>query len=349
MSSTRPELPRRDLEEILEAAEDVFEALRGARIFMTGGTGFFGRWLVESLLHADRRLGLSVRLSLLTRNRVALLGRWAQLGTDTRVTLFEGDVRSFELPPSEHSHIIHAATDTVVGPSPNESRRLFDVIVDGTQHVLEYGESCGATHVLFTSSGAVYGQQPPEMDHVQEDFTGVPDPMGDPWSYGAGKRAAEALCGLGNHKSGLEVSVARCFAFVGPHLPLDAHFAIGNFIRDSLQGGPIRVLGDGSPVRSYLYGADLARWLWTILVNGTAGRAYNVGTDRGFSIREVAKAVAAQTTPRPEVIISHRPKTGLVPARYVPSIDRARNELGLGISVDLEEAIRRTISWHRGL
>jgi dTDP-glucose 4,6-dehydratase len=144
----------------------------------------------------------------------------------------------------------------------------------------------------------------------------------------------------------IEPVIARCFAFVGPHLPLDAHFAIGNFIRDAMAGRAIEIQGDGSPLRSYLYMSDLAAWLWTMLVRGAAGRAYNVGSDEAVSIRGLAERVADALRPGLPIRVGREAEPGAETVTYVPDISRARSELGLAVTVGLEEAIRRTAQWY---
>jgi dTDP-glucose 4,6-dehydratase len=160
---------------------------------------------------------------------------------------------------------------------------------------------------------------------------------------------AEHQCILYAQDSRLETKIARCFAFVGPYLPLRAHFAIGNFVGDALNGGPIVIKGDGTAYRSYLYAADLAIWLWTILFLGGAFRPYNVGSEVSASVREIAMAVARSASSDIRVQLLGTGDKGGAGAKYVPCTTRARRELGLQEYVGLEESIRRTFMFHRSI
>jgi dTDP-glucose 4,6-dehydratase len=146
---------------------------------------------------------------------------------------------------------------------------------------------------------------------------------------------------------GFDATIARLFAFVGPLLPLNANFAVGNFIGDVLQGGPVRVTGDGTPYRSYLYAADLAVWLWTILLRGKRAYPYNVGSQEGLTIADLASRVVQATSPGMRIEIAIRPTTGVPPQRYVPRTSRAEQDLGLQARIPLEEGVLRTLEWHR--
>jgi dTDP-glucose 4,6-dehydratase len=337
-----PVIATTDLDEVVRDADAAFESLRDARLLLTGATGFFGVWLLSALAHARRAKKLDTRVVLLSRDPGAARARLGGLVEDPRVELVSGDTRTFAFPSGTFTHVVHGATSASASLLAEQPREMLDVIVDGTRRVLEFARSSRAHRLLFLSSGAVYGQQPSELTHVAEDYIGGPRTLEPRSAYGEGKRAAELLCAIAAREgTGLEMTVARGFAFVGPHLPLDIHFAIGNFIRDALAGGPIRILGDGTPYRSYMYGTDLATWLFTLLVRGRSGAAYNVGSDDGRPLAEIAARIAAASGARVE--IAKTPPPDHRPERYVPDVSLARRELGLAPRVDLDEAIRRTL------
>ncbi len=336
-----------DLEHVLDNTRDVWEELRGARIFITGGTGFFGMWLVESFLWATERLNLGATAVVLSRDPAAFLRRAPHIAAHQPVRFHAGDVCGFTAPAGKFSHVIHAATEASAQLNEQAPLRMLETIIAGTRRVLDFSVACGATNFLLTSSGAVYGKQPADVSHVSEEFTGGPDPLSPAAAYGEGKRVAELLCEAYRRQHGLSPRIARCFAFVGPYLPLDLHFAIGNFLRDAMRGGPIEISGDGTAFRSYLYAADLAVWLWTILVRGQTCRPYNVGSDHAVSILETACAAAELSEFPLEVRVGQTAVPGRPAARYVPSIERARRELGLDVHIPLPDALRRTLQWHQ--
>jgi nucleoside-diphosphate-sugar epimerase len=337
----------RDLDHVLARTGGLWEDLRGARLFITGGTGFFGCWLLETFLWANDHLNLGASALVLTRDREAFAKKVPHLAGHSAVTLHAGDLATFDLADEPVSHVIHAAADASPVVDRDDRLRMFDTIVNGTRRTLELARRSGATRFLLTSSGAVYGTQPPEVRHVGEEYPGAPDCTQAAQAYGEAKRAAEALCAV-YADARLQPTIARCFAFVGPYLPLDANFAAGNFIRDALRGGPIRISGDGTPRRSYLYAADLAVWLWTILLRGQPCRPYNVGSPHDLSIRELAETVASLAGFDIAIQMGRLPVAGAAHQRYVPDTRRAVQELGLGEVVSLNHGIQQTLAWYRG-
>jgi nucleoside-diphosphate-sugar epimerase len=340
-------IPIADLDQVLDAVGPHWERLRGQRLLLTGGTGFIGKWLLATFLHANRRLDLSAQVVVLSRSPEAFLNEFPELRDAAEVTWLKGDVRDFELEAAYGcSYAIHAATDVVATSSPND---IFDTCTVGTQRVLSVlGKDGMAARMVLLSSGAVYGRTPPEVSAIPEEWQGAPDPLAPSSAYGEGKRVSELLCAMAaNTRPELGVSIARCFAFVGPHLPLDKHFAIGNFIGAAMNGKDIRIQGDGTPLRSYLYAADLAHWLWVILFAAKSGRAYNVGGSEALSIGDLAHRVNRVLNDSGDVLIAQSPSPGVSPEAYVPSVKRVVTELGLTPSVDLDVAILRTALWAR--
>ncbi|PPQ36948.1 dTDP-glucose 4,6-dehydratase [Rhodoblastus acidophilus] len=332
-----------DLAQACGRIGSALKKLDGAALFITGGTGFFGRWLLALLAYARTADIAACEVTALSRAPRDFCAEHPDFAALPWLKFCEGDVSCFEFPKGRFTHVIHAATDTSAEADRNP-RRLIGSIVDGTRRVLDFAALAGVERLLYVSSGAVYGAQPHDIANIPENHPGACDPLDPRTAYGQAKRLAEHFCALAT-RDGLETVVARAFAFVGPGLPLDGHFAIGNFIADALAGREIVVKGDGTPLRSYLYAADLAAWLIKLLVEGESGAAYNVGSDAEVSIAELARLVA-KTLGAPGVKIAQPAGVPGFRSRYIPSIDRAR-ALGLDAWTPLEQAIARTALFAR--
>lgn len=318
------------------------EAMAGKTILLTGSTGFFGSWLLSLVDWQWRTQGTGARLLAVSRDPSAFLAKQPRFDGASWLTWVPGDVRDFPFPTEPIDYVLHAATDTSAAAG-RDPRRLLETIVDGTRRVLNCAAQRQAGRILLVSSGAVYGPQPADVTHVDEGARTAPSPLDLGSAYAEGKRMMELMGAIHAHETGAAVTTARCFAFVGAGLPLDAHFAIGNFIRDALWGDRIAVKGGGHAVRSYLYAADLAVWLFRLLLSGETGTAYNVGSDASVTIAELARAVAATLAPDLPVSIEGQDNPNAGRNRYVPSVARAK-DLGLDVWTPLEEAIAFTAS-----
>jgi nucleoside-diphosphate-sugar epimerase len=334
-----------DLRDTLQNNASIWPALKGARIFMTGGTGFIGCWLLEVLRRADLGLGLGLHVTVLTRNPGSLKTKAPHLAAHPGFRFMAGDVSTFEFPAEQFSHLIHAATDASAHLNETNPLQMFETVVQGTRHALDFAVACKIERVLNLSSGAVYGQQPWTVEKVGEDWLGAPDCTNPKNTYAEAKRAAEMLVGIYRKQFDSRIVTARIFALLGPYLSLDSHFAAGNFILDAMQGRPVVVQGNGQPVRSYLYAADLVTWLLHILVRAPAGRFYNVGSDEGVSIASLAQRTA-KLLGNGEFRVLGSQDSGWNPGRYVPRTDLVVEDLGVRRTVSLDEAILRTASWN---
>ena len=295
------------------AAVRSLERLRGCRIFTTGCTGFVGAWLLEAVAAANDAFGTNISVTVLTRDRVSFCKRLTHLAKRHDITLHSGEPSTCDFPKGEFTHVVHAA-------------------MNGCERVLKFAQRCGCQRLLLTSSGAVYAAQ--SSGRLAED-----SPLLPATEYGRQKREDEWLC----LNSDVQCVVARLFSFVGPHLKKG--FAASDFAADAAAGGPVRVLGTGEAVRSYLFAADMAGWLLTLLSDGQPGRCYNVGGSEPVSVLQLAQAFAVAAGCN--VTVAGQPQPGLGGDRYVPDVSRAVGELGCKETVPLQEAVRRTLEWHR--
>ncbi len=352
-----------DLEFILEKLTPELSGFKNETVLLTGATGFFGKWLTQTLIAAQDKWQLNNSFFILTRDRDRVSSESAWLRERADVHFLQQDIRAFESSQS-FSTIIHGAVSASKDLNDNQPLVMFDTIVAGTKQVLKLAERGGCKRLLLLSSGAVYGEQPSEISHVDENYRGGPDPLSKNSAYGEAKRVSEFLCAETASRSRCAIKIARCYAFVGPYLPLDTHFAAGNFMNAVLRGEPIRIGGDGTPLRSYLYCADLAVWLFKILFNGSPNVAYNVGSDHAVSILELAQLIhelgctidpkrrnlrepitVAQKAPRTEI---GQPQMHAKRLQYVPSIARAKTDLGLSVWTPLQSAFQKTLGWYGG-
>ncbi len=292
------------------------------KILLTGGTGFFGKSILDMV---KRELLTGYDFTILSRNPEKFLHDFPEFANLTGVSFICGDVRDFQISGTFDAMILGATPASVM--IPDEEMR--SIILDGTTHSLEIARQCKVKKLLFISSGAVYGKQ--RTPKVAENDTCRPLT-----AYGIAKKEAETLC----FTSGIPAVAARCFAFAGKYLDRNIHFAIGNFIRDALAGKEIIINGDGTPLRSYLYADDLVIWLFNLLERGKNGQAYNVGSDHAVSIAELAEAVSAVLAPHLPVKIMKKPLPGGTVQPYVPDISLSRR-CGLSCeTTDLANAIR---------
>jgi len=314
-------------------------------VAITGASGFMGIWLTELLQYLARVHKVRIKLTLVARDFGPAKEQAPHLYAPGAATLVCEDVRSLHELPEDVEWVVHAAASPDARVHNTQPMLASQTITQGTLSVLECATRLPRLRgFLNISSGYVAGFHSGATPIAERVFEGF-DPGVFSSAYMEAKRYAESLCSIFRNQHRIPVVTVRPFSFVGPYQSRDAPWAVNNFIHDAVARRPIRIQGDGTAVRSYMYGADMAWWLLNMLLKGESGRSYNLGSEKAVTLKDLAGRIGHLTNDKVEIHHS-RPLLKSKPSVFVPSTDLARSELGLASKFDLDEALLRTLQWY---
>lgn len=348
-AATASAIVREDLAAIVREVGDEFHRLSGKTLLVTGGTGFIGSYLLETVAYLnDHVLPKACRLYAVTRHPRQTAARFPHLVGRPEFTVIEQDVRSLRLPSISWDFVIHAAAPSDAREYLKDPLRTAQTIVAGTSALLEELAKVQPQSMLFVSTGLVYGEQPAAMPALQEDYRGGPYLATARSCYAEAKRYAELLCCMHREQRGLPVCVARVFNLVGPRQNMNTTSAVADFIRQALDGDTIRIHDDGRAVRTYCYIAEAVAALWKLLLRHPLADLVNVGSDRDpVSFVELAHRISRVMAKSLRVTVEGAPPAGTGGRRYVPDLGRLYQLEGWKPALPLDEALLRTINWYR--
>lgn len=333
-----------DLAKITQTISSQVEELVSTDLVLTGATGFVGKWLVGAWLRGAREFGGTGRLFLSSRHPEKIFETHPEIQANPRVRVQAADIRKLEIPSDfSGSRVIHGATAASEHLNVTAPFEMIDVIVQGTRRVIDECGRVGARKLVFLSSGAVYGfGKVGCLPFSETDISGpsTTDPRN---AYHEAKRLAELLVTIGSERHGFQGVSLRLFTFVGPYVPLDRHFAVGMFIREALSERRIQIASGGGSIRSYQYGADMARDVFFCASRDMKHTTYNVGSPEPVSIAQLAHFVASAVGGDIAVEIRGTDTVETMSA-YVPDTSRIMAESTYSESVGLVQALERTIS-----
>ncbi|OFZ83440.1 MAG: hypothetical protein A2583_09960 [Bdellovibrionales bacterium RIFOXYD1_FULL_53_11] len=348
MQNRALEIAREDTREVLKGRAERLARLRGGTLVVTGGTGFFGTWIAETVSTLNDDYSFGIRLVLVSRSTDQFRALRPHLAGRKDISLVKADVRHLIEVPKETNWLIHAAGNPDSRFHASNPVETMTVISGGIESVLRAVDRCSDFNMFLNlSSGLVYGAQPLDLQRMPESYGGAPRSGAITSVYAEAKRYAETVCAAARSQARIPVVTVRPFAFIGPYHSLDTPWAINSFIRDALSGNPVRVLGDGQTVRSYMYPSDAALWTLAMLTGGATGQEYNLGSPEEITLENLARLVAGHFRAQPEIRLCCGPAGLNQRSRFVPDVGAAERALGLDITVGIERAVARTIEWNR--
>jgi UDP-glucuronate decarboxylase len=307
--------------------------MNGSTVLVTGGAGFLGSHLCESLVEDGHEVICVDNFGSGRRENISDI-------VSDRFTVIEGDVREkLTLPPVDA--IYHLASRASPTDFTKYPVRIALTNTTGTRQLLDHAVACDA-QMVFASTSEVYGD--PKVHPQPEHYTGNVNIRGPRGCYDESKRFSEALTVTYEEKYDLDVRTARIFNTYGPRMRADDGRVVPTFITQALCGDDLTIYGDGSQTRSFCYVSDTVTGLRALMqTDGLQGEVVNIGRSNEISIEELAETVRGlcDTTSG----VSYEPKPTDDPKRRKPDLTKAKRLLGWRPVVGLETGLERTISY----
>jgi len=328
---------------------DAANKLESANIAVTGGTGFLGTWIAEMVAALNDELNLKIRLSLYARNTAEWADEYSHLSSRDDIKLYPQDVRSPFQFQKNTNYIIHAAGVPNNRVHASDPLRVIQTSVEGVSNTLDAARQLDElVRLINVSSGLVGGPSESPGGVVESDC--APIPTGQlHLVYLDAKRSAESIAAVYRSQLRLPISTVRPFTFAGPYQVLHRPWAINNFLSEALTGRDIRIHGDGSALRSYLYGSDAAWWTLAALIHGVDGAIYNIGSPATISHIDLAKLICNKAKPKPSIVLNAMPGKSQKKDEFYPNLDFTKRSLQVTQTCDLDQIIDKTWRWFSAL
>lgn len=350
MEQSLIKLIREDCELSLNGYLTALEPLRNQVLLITGGTGFMGKWLTEAISLLNEEYGFAIKVYVLARNIQEYRAEVPHLANLNFINFIEHDVKNIGILPDDIGMVIHAACSPDSRQHISQPLKTIDTIYKGTQALLD---ACvrlpNVKKFVYVSSNYVYGHSDNPINFIKENQFDSLDCNSLSATYGEAKRMGETICAIYRSQQRLPIVIVRPFSIIGPYQGLEKPWAINNFIRDAILGGPLRILGNQNTVRSYMYASDMAFWLLNVLVNAKTGATYNIGGDQPVSLRELSEKVISNFNNKIDILVKTSKQFSPSPVISVPDTEAIKNDLAVKHSIDFETALKKTINWYKSI
>jgi dTDP-glucose 4,6-dehydratase len=324
--------------DLLLSSGRTFQEFDGSKITILGGTGFIGQWLVQALREFENSFGFAAEISVITRDMKAARALFANFDCPTPEFIeFDFATGSIDLDISDF--FVNGATPSRKITGLENSDAVYTSTVNASESIIRSAIKHGnRPRILNLSSGIVYGPQDLNVSNQTEGPISLkPDSRS---GYLNAKLASEAIFSE-SVAAGIANSISpRLFAFMGPGIALNEHFAVGNFLRDGLNGEPIAIQGSPSTMRSYLYPTDLVIWILSALLN-PKDLNVNIGSEMPVNMLELASLISDMTSKKGVRVVND----DKVASCYVPATAAFRDNYGVSETVNLETGLAHWIEW----